>query len=442
MHSIGRGLGLVVLLLFSGNALTGTDSLLAQADKLLRAGKAQEAYALLEPLQAERAGDPNYDYLLGAAALDSSKPNKAVFALERVLAVNPEHVPARIEIARAYFATGETVAAQQEFETVRKYNPPREINEAIGKYLDAIEQARAMERTSVQGYLEAAAGSDSNVNSATASNQVAIPAFGGFIATLNAIGMKLRDTFYRVTGGFNARRPFTPEWAMFGGANYNRRFNSTQTTFDTGVLDGNLGINLIKGADSYSLALQGQSFDLDNSCYRLANGLTAQWLRNLDKNSQASVYFQYSDLHYPGQDVRDARRYIAGVAYAHALGGKYSPVIYAGAYGGQERERRSDVPYLGHKPYGLRAGGELKLAPQATLFGSASIEWRDYHGQDPLFQVTRKDTQAVLTAGVGYVPAKNWTITPSISLTRNRSNIVIDDYNRAVFGVTVRRDLD
>lgn len=442
MNGVAKWISMVALLLLSGSVLAAEDGLLAQADKLLKSGKAKEAYVLLVPHQSERAGDQNYDYLLGIAALDSGKPNEAVFALERVLAVNPNHLQARAEIARAYYATGEVAASQQEFETVKKQNPPREVNAAIEKYLDAIERARAGERTTVRGYLEAAAGSDSNVNSATAGNQIAIPAFGGAIATLNANGVELRDTFSSVSAGFNVRHLLSPEWSVFGGAGFNQRMNSTQTLFDTGGLDGNLGVNLGKGDDNYSVALQLQNFNVNNSLYRNAAGLTAQWLRNLNSSSQVSTYLQYTDLHYPGQDVRDAQRYILGAAYARALGGEYMPVVYVGGYAGQEKERRSNVPYLGHNPYGLRTGGEMKINPMSTLFGSLNVESRNYGGQDPLFLVTRKDTQSDLIVGIRYIPAKRWTITPSFSYTRNSSNIIISDYIRTVYSVTVRRDFN
>ena len=131
-----------------------------------------------------------------------------------------------------------------------------------------------------------------------------------------------------------------------------------------------------------------------------------------------------------------------GAAYARALGGEYSPVVYVGGYLGQERERQANVPYLGHKPYGLRAGGEMKINPKTTLFGSASVELRRYGGQDPLFNVGRRDTQSDLRVGVGYVPAQQWTLTPSLSLTRNSSNIAIDDYSRTIFSIDLRRDFN
>ena len=98
--------------------------LLQDAANLIKSGKSAEAYALLVPDQSKRAGDPDYDYLLGLAALDSGKPNEAIFALERVLAVKPNHLQARAEIARAYLAVGEKATAKQEFEAVQSQNPP------------------------------------------------------------------------------------------------------------------------------------------------------------------------------------------------------------------------------------------------------------------------------------------------------------------------------
>ncbi len=244
--------------------------LLQDAANLIKSGKSAEAYALLAPDQSKRAGDPDYDYLLGLAALDSGKPNEAIFALERVLAVKPNHLQARAEIARAYLAVGEKAAAKQEFETVQSQNPPQEVNATIQRFLDAINQGQGGTGTLLSGYLEAAVGNDSNVNSATGSNQVAIPAFGGAIATLNANGIETKDTFANVSGGANVRHALSSEWSVFGGANFNERLNSTQHVFNTGSVDGNAGLNLTQAEDSYSAALQLQRFDVDNKTIVMA----------------------------------------------------------------------------------------------------------------------------------------------------------------------------
>lgn len=435
---------LMISLSFSGILMAADNDLLPSADKLLKSGKAKEAYELLVPHQSDLAGDPAYDYMLGISALDSGKANEAIFAFERVLAVNPNHLQARAEIARAYFTTGETAAAQQEFETVQKQNPPKEVNATIQKFLDAIGRARAGEKTTVKGFLEAAIGDDSNVNSATSSNQVFIPAVAAFGGTvpLSGSSVKLHDTYSSISGGINVRHPFSPEWSVFGGMNFNQRMNASKDLFDTKSMDGSLGVGLTKGDDNYSAALQLQSFSVDNNRYRDAAGFTTQWMRNLDNNSQASAYFQYTDLTYPGQDTRNADRYVLGAAYARALGGEYTPVIYVGGYMGEEAEQKPDVPFFGHKLYGVRGGGEMKLNPQTTLFVSASLEERHYGGQDFLFLIGRKDTQIDLRAGVSYVPVSGWTVSPQLSYTRNDSNGILYDYDRTMFSISLRRDFN
>src|SRR5262245_35754856 len=110
---------ILTALLFSALA-HAADDILLKAKGFLDANNPQAAYNLLAPLQSQRAGDPDYDYLLGVSALDLGKNTEAVFALERVLAVRPDHAAARAQIARAYFALKETEAAKREFENVKK----------------------------------------------------------------------------------------------------------------------------------------------------------------------------------------------------------------------------------------------------------------------------------------------------------------------------------
>ncbi|MFZ2160766.1 MAG: surface lipoprotein assembly modifier [Sideroxyarcus sp.] len=429
----------------AGESAGARQKLLQDADRLIKAGKLEEAYALLEPEQSWRAGDPDYDYLLGIAALDSGRPTEAIFALERVLAVRPKHLQARAEIARAYFASGENAAAKQEFETVQSQNPPKEVNATIQRFLDAINQGQGGKGTKLNGYLEASIGNDSNVNSATASDQVAIPLFGGAVATLDATGVQTRDSFATVSGGANVRHSLSPDWSVFGGVNLNERKNSSKHIFNTGEMDGNVGLSYTAAEDSYSAALQLQGFNVDAKRYRNASGMTLQWQRDLkSRGSQASSYLQYTNLKYPDQTIRDANRYVLGVAYASMLSGDYAPVVYGGLYAGREKEKQSGESYLylGHKLLGLRTGGELSIYAQTKLFGSLSIESRRYGGDDPFFLVTRKDTQTDLKVGLNYVMGKLWTLTPQISYTKNKSNIVISDYKRSMISLGLRRDFN
>ena len=84
--------------------------------------KTAYSYAIKHLEQNE--GDPEFDYLFGMAAIDTGEISKGIFSLERVLIVQPNNHPARLELARAYFLLGEDIRARKEFNAVLKQNPP------------------------------------------------------------------------------------------------------------------------------------------------------------------------------------------------------------------------------------------------------------------------------------------------------------------------------
>lgn len=189
--------GIRTALLVSGllfSALAHADAVTDNAKALLDKGDAKAAYALLEPLEGERAGNPDYDFLLGLAALEIGKNTNAVFALERVLAVDPNNARARAEIARAYAALGETQTAKKEFESVKQQGVPPEVAATIDRVLSAIERVEDEGRTTVRGYVEGTVGHDTNVNSATADRNIAVPLFGGAIFSLAPGGTRAAAT--------------------------------------------------------------------------------------------------------------------------------------------------------------------------------------------------------------------------------------------------------
>src|SRR5687768_6269331 len=105
------------LLAFQAQA---ADAVMDQAYKHMQAGNAKAAYALLEPEETARAGDKDFDFLFALAALDVGQNTRAIFALERVLAADPNNARARAELGRAYLAVGEASAARVELNAVRE----------------------------------------------------------------------------------------------------------------------------------------------------------------------------------------------------------------------------------------------------------------------------------------------------------------------------------
>ena len=429
---------IVVLLLAFLSKAALADALTAQAGSLLDQGRAAEAYAVLEPQEAARAGDAEFDLLFGIAALDIGQHTRGVFALERVLAVQPGNSRARAEIARAYLALGETAVAKREFESVQKQGVPPEVSATIDRFLDAVDRVDAVTRTTLRGFVEASAGYDSNVNSATSKGSMATPLFGGSVWLLDADSKATNAWFGTVSGGMSARVPLSNEVALVGGLSGVLRNNFGAGQFDNMNADAYAGVLLTKDRNVFSFNAQFNQYQLASDRYRTASGLSGQWQYNMDARNQLSVFVQYSDLRYPTQSVRNADRWVAGSAFAHAYRG--GQVAYVSAYWVSERPNGSDVPWLGFDGAGLRFGGQMNLSQRSELFAGAAIESRRYNADDPFLGSERRDTQYDLVAGLNYTPARSWKITPKLSWTFNDSNSALNNYHRETVSVIVRRD--
>jgi tetratricopeptide (TPR) repeat protein len=445
MRHIGRfALLFSVLIAFSLPGFAA-DEVLLQAKQQLDNGNAQGAYNLLIPLQSERAGDPEYDFLLGSSALELGKNTEAVFALERVLAVQPNSGPARALIARAYFNLKETEGAKREFENVKKQDVPPEVAATIDRFLDAITRIEESSHTVIHGFVEVGGGYDTNVNSATAANQVAIPAFGGTIFTLASASTEQEDAFISFGGGVSFQHPFSKRLSLFGGLAYQNKTNNDESDFSTYYYDANLGLSYRFDRDTYTLAGQFNSFWVDDQAlyhdaYRNASGVTGQWQHDFDSRNQISLFAQYSFLEYPEQQIRNADRYVGGAGYAHAFG-RGALITYLGAYGGEEAEKEEGVPQFGNSFYGVRLGAQWNVVDKFALFLNASGEQRKYGGPDPFFQVDREDKQYNASAGMIFVPKKGFRITPQVSWTDNQSNISIYEFDRTIYQIILRQDI-
>jgi len=423
----------LVLLALSGTA--AADEITDQARELLNSHQAGSAYTLLAPLSDERAGDPDYDYLLGIAALDSGQPGQAVFALERVLAVKPDDALARAEIARAYFALSEFETSKQEFENLKSdADVPATARASMDKYLNLIDRAQRGEQR-IGGYIGFSTGYDTNVNSGTDQSTIAIPVLGNLPFQLIDRATSQDNPFAAVTAGINALKPLDKTWALIGGAR--GYYRATETPFSTADAYLYGGVRGTFGKHEVVFAGQGEDFIVDADSLRYVYGGYAQWSYAVDNKSRLSLSFQGNKIDYPDLSNRNATRYVTSASYLRALPGLHEAVVYAGVYGGVEQENDSSRPQFGHDLYGGRIGGSVELIPKLRGFTSISIEQRDYHGPDPIFQRTRDDTQYIVSGGLEYRFCEAWLARPNVSYTANNSNISLNDYDRVVVGIDV-----
>ncbi|MDB5847597.1 MAG: hypothetical protein JWP29_1349 [Rhodoferax sp.] len=435
-----RAAALAVLLLAGAQAAHAQDVLLDSARSLMARQQAQQAYDLLEPQEAQRASDPAFSYLLGIAALDAGHTTRAIFALERAVEIRPDDNLARAELARAYLAAGEPANARTELIQARRGRMPAEAAAAIDRVLGSLEQEPLKGQTGAwRGYLEAYAGHDSNVNSATAAGQFALPAFGGIIFNLAAENQQRGDAFAGLAAGVGLQQPLAAGWELNGSLNARGVHNRHADEVDNRQLDGSLGVAYTRGAQVVSVAAQANTYDIDNRRYRRASGLSGQWQASLSPASQLSVFTQWSRLAYAADANRDADRSVLGAGYARVFNGG-GQVAYASLYRAREKTRSSGFDNYGHQATGLRLGAEALITPATTAFTAVQYETRRYGGSEPFFDTSRRDHQLDVTAGVHFVPAPDWRVSPQLSYVRAASNVVLYGYRRTVWQITLRRE--
>lgn len=431
-------------LLCSGIAIAAEFDL-GKADALLKAGKARESYTLLAPHEYEMAGNVDYDYLLGIAALDSGKPDKASLALERVLAVNPDYVGARLDLARAYFALADYERAKTEFEAVQTQNPPPNAKIVIEQYLAAIDK-KQNPATAVTGYLEGSLGYDTNVNTATAASQVFIPLFGASLSLDNA-SLAARDNYLTLGGGLEISHPVKPGLSLFAGVDAKKRLNFFKDTFNTDSLDGRLGLNIDEGANTFRLSAQKGVYDIDDRLNRRLNAVSGEWRHTLNPRNIVSAFGQYGLLRYghdkTGTDLsyNDVDQSVIGAGWLHALDDSGRNIVFASVYGGDENTVTETTRIDGdQKFWGIKLGGQKSLGENLEAVASVGVKEGSYVSRNLLILDYRRDSQYDLTLGLNWRPIQNWVVRPQIAYTRNDSNSGLNDYDRTDASVTVRRE--
>lgn len=434
------------------------ENLLRDAEALIKDGKPDNAYKLLAPHEFQYAGKTRFDYMIGIAALDSGKPDMATLALERVLAVNPDHAAARLDIARAYYQLGDFPRARTEFTAALKQHPSAATRTNIQKYLDAIATKTGGKPTRYSGYVEAGIGRDSNVNSSTSESQVFVDSFASTI-TLDPVNVKTADNYYAAATGGEINHRLSSHWGLYAGADLRKRGNSSHTQFDSFNSDARAGVVYETMSNRIRVGAIGSRYDLGGTRNSNTTGVKAELRHAFSPSNQMTALFQSAQFRYvePYLQPNDVDQQVWGLGWLHALTDGQSSLSGSIHYGTEEDVAPIIVvndPVHGNitaNPSGgrndggrifkgLRIGGQTTLGEITTLFTSAGIQTSDYDKVNYRFLRLREDRLYDLKLGANWHWDKLWSLRPQLSYSRNDSNIAIYGYDRMDIALTVRRD--
>ncbi len=401
---------------------------------LLDQGKAAEAYALGKKYP-DQLGNPEFDFFFGVAAIDAGHAGEGVLALERYIANFPENRQARLELARGYFVLGDEVRAREEFDAVRKTNPPAEVEANIQRFMDAIRARESQYRTTAGFYAEAGVGSDSNVNAGVGSANINLPVFGP--VTLLS-GTKTGDTFSYFAAGGNVSYPVAPGVALFGSAGADQKFNERDKAFDQRNINIAGGVSYVVDKNLFRLSGAYNDLTIGTGTFRTTAGVTGEINHQLDELQTLNGYLQFARLDYPGLNKpRTADLSALGGGYRRAFIGKWQPLMTLQASVGEERNKESRAD-LGRKFYGGRAALAVTPAPSWSLQAGITYQSSKYDGPDPLLAAVRKDSYYGIDAVVSYSLNRNWSVRGEYQFTDNKSNIALYQFDRNLVMVKLR----
>lgn len=426
---------------------------LTQAKTLIGAGKASAAYDLLLPLEFYQAGDPDYDYLLGVAALESGKYNAATLAFERVLAVNPNHAGARIDMARAYFALNDFERASEQFKIVLTLNPPPLAKQTAEQHLQRIEELIRAKNPALTAYVEGVLGYDSNITNVTRDftnavfqsyNLVGVQATGNSIAR--------DDAYAGLNVGVLYNLPQDQETSWYFGLDGKQREYFSERKFRSSTLNGQLGFSHKREQDTYRFGLNVQRFiqegvaattpatSLDSDVY----GIGGSWQRLVDQRTQVSLFGQVNFVRYGDLPVNDSNALTVGAAVTHGLALPYQPIVLASLYHTNEsaRNKLSNGTDFSREVVGFRLAGQLTFDPKWEGFAVLGYQFRDdtnLGARQP--NIIGKDMLGDVTVGLRWKLDKDWSLRPQITYTNNRSNISLYNSSRTDVSIALRKEL-
>lgn len=364
--------------------------LLAAPVKVLLAGPS--AWAEWERRSLERAGDPEFDLAYAVAALEYGHPEQAVFALERVLVLQPWNHRARLELGRAHYRMGEYERAREAFVTVLAANPPPAVKEKAGAWLEAIDAARDRYRTHWTAALGLRAGADSNVNVATSSERVKIPALGELLLADSARRRSDRFMELQVTG--RAGVPIDQHESLFFEGALLDRNNFATRDFDLRSESLRIGWAWRDERQALRVPLDVQWLQVGDRSWRRLALLGVAWDGRLG-HRQVGLGLQLGTQDFPVSSSQNTRMVIlqAGTMLPVPGGRPLSVAVNLGS----ESATREIGEHNGRRYAGATLRWQRVLPRQWTL--SARLDWQRalYREPHPVFGVTRRDTLKVLS---------------------------------------------
>jgi tetratricopeptide (TPR) repeat protein len=433
---------------------SGTADVMKEAQHLVQQRKFADAYALMQPLESEQAGNPVFDYLFGLSAVNSGHPDRATLALERAQATLPEFGETRLWLGLAYYLSGDVFRAKKLFSAMLSEPDLSPQSKATAdKYLAAIkqqedekilEEQRAY-RSYVVGNLELGVGHDSNIT--VASSNIGIATSSG-----------LSGRFTQMNGDVEVRKPLSGAGSYgFLAADSSNRDYAGHTFMNSSTNTVRGGLNWRSGMDTYRIRVSHQEYRQQGTA--VSQGVTADSTQNalfgsarlaMGQYDYLGVSLQYNTPRYATRPRQDTNQVVMDANYTHTFRNEGSPTIYVAFSQERDRALRESVPLSRAVPTTdvSRDTNVVTLYSQYSVVENTDVTamWmtRQRNDSKPYARSATvmygKDDMRVMMLGVNWRPGKNWVVKPQFMRVRNISEVAGYAFEKNEYSVSIKRE--
>jgi outer membrane protein len=408
-----------MLLQLSQSGATADVAVLQQAQVLLGSGQAAQAYELLSAHEADWAGIPLYDYLLGIAALDTGRPGEAIFALQRVVANEPGFAGARMELARAHFEAGELKASRSQFEYLLSQSPPDSTRSIIERYIEVID-GRGAGGGGLRPFVEFGAGYDSNANGSTAEQS-----FLGF--TLDPRNIETSSSFMEAAVGVNHVLPVGESSSWINGVRVSHRHNPDADFIDQSIASAGTLLSWARERTRASAGINGYYSLLDGEEHEWGVALDLATGRRIGDNWDLGLTLRGGPVRYqdPLLEILDTDRYLGALTLSRLNVGGRAARIGLTLIGGVDDASEENSAYSNE-----RFGGRANLGFET-----------DYDDEPGFFGTDRQDEEMTGLLALEFAgwPGEGWSISPRVRYAQHDSNVALYEFDRWEASVYLRR---
>ena len=425
------------------SALATTQTSLKKISTFLHQKQAESAYYLAQTLQSQESGNPQFDLLLGKAALATQKNDIAVMAFERVLINTPNNTDAQLGLAQAYYKLQLYNQAKATIQTLATTPHTPSLNAKIQDLTTKIDQAFPKDKL-YHIYGNLAFGHDSNVAATTDTDYVNIINLMGvalnptnpiqqqlvndLYTKLRLNNNKLRSVYLLPQIGIKGNYAPKSQYNLFWNINASHKEYTDVDNYDVSQANLTLGINyqitpvyFLRGDFYY------QEYLVDGRRYRETPIITLSLNRALNSHNNLKIYTNGGILNYPQDKLLNVNMYAGGLEWLYL---NSHNLLITRISSGRNQPRGGSAKYNGSNYWGGVISAQHQLSQKIILAVTGIYQNVAYDEKQFVSAEKRHDLYKKASAGIYYNFHTNYTWYVLGSYINNHSNIFPYKYNR------------